>query len=93
MRQPTVTDPFALDANAVAGDLRELFGYEMTAAVHACGGCGNRGAIGTLRAWVGGPGVVLRCSVCSDVVMRWSRTPAGVRVDLRGAAFVDLPPG
>jgi hypothetical protein len=84
-------DPFMLDANAVAGDLRELFGYEMTRATHCCASCGNRGAIGTLRAWVGGPGVVLRCSICSEVVMRWSRTPDGVRVDVRGAAFVDLP--
>jgi hypothetical protein len=86
-----MADPFMLDANAVAGDLRELFGYEMTAAAHRCASCGNRGAVGTLRAWVGGPGVVLRCSVCRDVVIRWAHTPGGVRVDMRGAAFVDLP--
>jgi hypothetical protein len=84
-------DPFMLDANAVAGDLRELFGHEMTESKACCANCGNRGAIGTLRAWVGGPGVVLRCSICSEVVMRWSRTPSGLRVDVRGAAFVDLP--
>jgi hypothetical protein len=91
MREPFVADPYALDANAVAGDLHELFGHEMTVATHACASCGNHGAIGTLRAWVGGPGVVLRCSVCGDVVLRWTRTPHGVRVDLRGAAFINLP--
>lgn len=84
-------DEYVLDANAVAGELRELFGEEMTTVTHRCGSCGNRGALGTLRAWVGGPGVVLRCSTCNGVVMRWTRTSVGVRIDLRGAAFLQLP--
>jgi hypothetical protein len=85
-----VPDPLMLDANAVAGDLEELFGVDLTAARHRCANCGNRGAVGTLRAWTAGPGVVLRCSTCSEVVMRWTRTPGGARVDVRGAAFVEM---
>lgn len=86
-----MNDPRVLDANAVAGELHELFGREVTAATHECAHCGNRGAIGSLRAWIGGPGIVLRCIGCSEVVLRWARTPAGVHVDLRGAVSVEMP--
>ena len=90
MRETAVIDQFTLDANAVAGELHELFGADMTGAMHRCAHCGNRDAMGSLRAWTAGPGVVLRCSVCSEIVMRWSRTPEGVMVDVRGATFVRL---
>ena len=84
-------DPMVLDANAVAGELFNLFGVELTAVTHQCAHCGNRAAVGTLRAWTRGPGVVLRCSVSSDVVLRWSRTSSGVTLDLRGVALIELP--
>jgi hypothetical protein len=79
-----------LDANAVAGEMEELFGFEMTAIVHRCAHCGNEGAVGTLLAFTYGPGTVLRCSVCRDVVIRWARLPSGVRLDMRGAAVLHL---
>jgi hypothetical protein len=85
-------DPLMLDANAVAGELTELFGVDLTALIHRCAHCGNRGAVGTLRAWTRGPGVVLRCSICSEVVVRWMRTDAGARVDLRGVAYLQMEP-
>jgi hypothetical protein len=81
-------DPLMLDANAMAGELYELLGVEMTSFLVRCAHCGNRDAMGALRAWTHGPGVVLRCVVCSQVVMRWARTPDGARFDLRGAAFL-----
>lgn len=84
-------DPLVLDANAVAGEMAEIFGFEMTALTHRCAHCGNLGAIGTLRAWTRGPGTVLRCSTCSEVVVRWTRTPSGIRLDLRGAAVLEIP--
>lgn len=80
-----------LDANAVAGEMEELFGFEMTVVVHRCAHCGNEGAVGTLLAFTHGPGTVLRCSVCRDVVMRWVRGSSGVRLDMRGAAVLHLP--
>jgi hypothetical protein len=45
--------------------------------------------VGSLRAWVHGPGVVLRCVICSQVVVRWVRLPDGPRLDLRGAAYLE----
>jgi predicted RNA-binding Zn-ribbon protein involved in translation (DUF1610 family) len=75
-----------LDANAVAGDLEELFGIDLTVVVHRCAHCGNLGPMATLLAYVHGPGTVLRCSICREVVMRYVLSPSGARIDLRGAA-------
>jgi predicted RNA-binding Zn-ribbon protein involved in translation (DUF1610 family) len=75
-----------LDANAVAGDLEELFGIDLTAVVHRCAHCGNLGPMATLLAYVHGPGTVLRCSICREVVMRYVLSQSGARIDLRGAA-------
>lgn len=75
-----------LDANAVAGDLEELFGIDLTVVVHRCAHCGNTGLVGTLLAFTHGPGTVLRCAICREVVMRYVLSPSGARIDLRGAA-------
>jgi len=85
-------DALTLDANAVAGTLHEIFGAEMTIAASRCAHCGNRAQLGTLRAYcMGGPGVVLRCSVCAQVVLRYMRRPDGsYLVDVRGAAYIRM---
>ena len=83
-------EPMMLDANAVAGDLAELFGFEMTAAVHRCVHCGNVGQVGTLLAWTQGPGITLRCCICRDVVVRIVRTPSRTLVDVSGAAYMEI---
>jgi phage FluMu protein Com len=85
-------DMLMLDANAVAGDLAELFGFDMTAAVHRCAHCGNVGAMGTLLAWTHGPGVTLRCCICRDVVVRIVRTPSRTLIDVSGAAYLEIRP-
>jgi hypothetical protein len=79
-----------LDGNAVAGEMEELLGSDMTAALHRCANCGNLGALATLRAYTGGPGTVLRCSICREVVIRLVRTPTATYLDLRGAAYVSM---
>ena len=83
-------DPLVLDANAVAGDLAELFGFEVTSATHRCGHCGNVAAVGTLLAWTQGPGVTLRCSGCREVVVRIVRTPSRTLIDVSGAAYLEI---
>lgn len=85
-----MNDPLMLDANAVSGDLMELFGFEMTAAIHRCAHCGNVGEMGTLLAWTQGPGITLRCHICRDVVIRIVRTPSRTLVDVRGAAYLEV---
>jgi len=84
-------DALTLDANAVAGMLMEIFGTEMTASMSRCGHCGNRGHVGSLRAYTQAPGVVLRCSICTEVVMRVMRRADGsYLVDARGAAYIRI---
>jgi hypothetical protein len=86
-------DALMLDANAVAGELAELFGFEMTAAVHRCAHCGNVGQMGTLLAWTQGPGITLRCCICRDVVVRIVRTPSRTLIDVSGAAYFEVRRG
>jgi hypothetical protein len=64
----------------------------MTAVPSRCAHCGNRAQVGTLRAYgLNGPGVVLRCSACAEIVMRVMRRPDGsFLVDARGAAYLRL---
>lgn len=91
--QATIAGALVLDANAVAGDLEEMFGFDVTIAVHRCDSCGNVGQMGTLLAYTGGPGTVLRCAVCRSIVLRFARTPTSMTLDVRGAAWlrVGLP--
>ena len=79
-----------LDANAVAGVFQEIFGVEMTAAPTECAHCGNEAEIGTLLAFTQGPGIVLRCSTCEQVVLRITQTPDATYLDARGAVYLRL---
>jgi hypothetical protein len=84
-------DSLTLDANAVAGMLMEIFGTEMTVAASQCTYCGNRGELGTLRAYIHAPGIVLRCRVCTQVILRvMRREDGGYLVDARGAAYIRM---
>jgi hypothetical protein len=90
------TDParaMMLDGNAAAGLLHEIFGADITAVPSQCAHCGNVAAMGTTHAWMEGPGVVLRCSICHEVVIRVVETPDARYVDARGAAYLRLPRG
>ena len=79
-----------LDANASAGLLREIFGAEMTAAPSECASCGNRAEIGSLLAFVQGPGITLRCSTCENVVLRIVQTDDVIYLDARGAVYLRI---
>jgi hypothetical protein len=79
-----------LDANATAGLLYEIFGVEMTAAPTECAHCGNEDEIGTLLAFTQGPGVILRCSACENIVLRIVQTPEEIILDARGAVYLRL---
>lgn len=79
-----------LDANATAGLLYEIFGVEMTASPTECASCGNEGEIGGLLAFTQGPGFVLRCSACENVVLRIVQTPEAIYFDARGAVYLRL---
>lgn len=86
-------DEHALDGNAVAGLLTEIFGSDMTVADCECAACGRRDQLGGARAYVNAPGVVLRCAGCGVVMIRIVDTPRGRLVEAKGVAYVRLPIG
>jgi hypothetical protein len=81
----------ALDGNAMAGDLGEIFAVDVTTAVATCAGCGRAGVVAELRLWVRAPGIVARCPSCGDVVLRLVRAPDRVFLDLRGVTSLEFP--
>lgn len=77
-----------VDANAIAGLLLDVFGREVTALAEQCVHCGTISVIGTLRVYMRGPGIVVRCPACAEVVLRVVETPRGRVVDLRGGTHL-----
>jgi uncharacterized Zn finger protein len=77
-----------VDGNAIGGLLAEVFGHDITAVAEQCAHCGTVSIVGTLRVYQRGPGVVVRCPACAEVVLRIVRTPSGMRVDLSGATHL-----
>lgn len=86
-----VTD--ALDGNAAAGALTDIFVAEVTGAVTTCATCGDSRPLGELRAYLQAPGLVMRCASCQAVQLRLVRGPERAWLDLRGvqALQVDVP--
>ena len=80
-----------VDANAIAGLLLTVFGREVTAMDERCAHCGTVSVVGTMRVYMRGPGVVVRCPACTEVVLRIVERPNRVRVDLSGATHLVLP--
>jgi hypothetical protein len=80
-----------LDGNAVAGLLQEIFATEVTIAPVRCANCGREGEVGSLLAFTQGPGIVLRCPACEQIILRVVQTPQEIYMDARGAAFLCIP--
>ncbi len=72
----------ALDGNAIAGLLRDVFGDEMTTAASTCWHCGDKRPVAELVVYLQAPGTVARCRTCANVLM--------VLVAVRGITCVDL---
>lgn len=72
----------ALDGNAIAGLLFEVFGTEMTTATGSCASCGATRYVAELEVYVQAPGTVARCRSCGSVLI--------VLVSVRGITCVDL---
>ena len=80
----------ALDGNAAAGSLADIFVAEMTVALATCATCGDARPIGELRAYLRAPGIVLRCATCGTAQMRIVRDEARVWLDLQGVRVLQI---
>src|SRR6266498_4348107 len=74
----------------IAEDDKVVARITMTASPTECTNCGNEAEVGTLLAFTRGPGVVLRCSACENVVIRITQTPDAIYLDARGAVYLRL---
>lgn len=83
MRDDPAVD-LTVDGSGVGGLLAAVFGAEMTATPGQCAHCHTVSVVGAMRAYVRGPGVVLRCPACAEVVIRIVQTPTATLVDVSG---------
>jgi len=79
-----------LDGNAIAGVLGEIFAVEMTVAEGTCAGCGNVAPMGAVDVYVNAPGIVVRCSACTQVLMTIVRGRDRTWLDLSGVRRLEL---
>ena len=89
MRDDPAVD-LTVDGSGVGGLLASVFGGEVTAAPGQCAHCHTVSVVGTMRAYVRGPGVVLRCPTCAEVVLRIVDTPTATIVDVSGATYLRI---
>jgi hypothetical protein len=80
----------ALDGNAIAGDLVEVFGVDLTAATAVCGACGTSAFVAEAVVYMRGPGRVARCRTCGALLMVLVTIRGITCVDLRGIARLQL---
>jgi hypothetical protein len=85
-----MNDDNALDGNAAAGRLMDMFAVDMTGAMVTCEGCGRESALATLALYGGAVGLVLRCRGCDAVNLRLSNTGRAIHLDLRGASRISI---
>jgi hypothetical protein len=74
----------ALDGNAIAGELFEVFGSEMTAMSGRCRFCGATSHMAELRVYMRAPGAVARCPACLRVVLVLTSIHGTARADASG---------
>ena len=79
----------ALDGNAIAGQLVEVFGAELTTATGVCASCGASGLVAELVVYLQAPGTVVRCRSCGGVLMVLVTARGVTCVDLRGLSQLD----
>jgi hypothetical protein len=79
-----------LDGNAAAGELSNLFAFDITTAEEQCSACGATRPFAEAHLYVGGPGLVARCTDCENVLLRVAHAQQRVLLDLRGMAYLSV---
>src|ERR1700746_732357 len=83
------TDDY-LDGNAAAGELSNIFTMDVTAAQGQCAHCGAIKRFAEAHLYMQGPGVVARCAVCENVLLRLANVRQRVFLDMRGMTYLKL---
>jgi len=83
-------EPAALDGNAAAGLLQQIFAIDITMARITCGGCELIQPLAALRLYGLPMGNILRCPRCQSTLIRAVARDKECWLDLRGAAALQL---
>ena len=83
-----MNDEAAVDGNAIAGELAELVGADMTTAEYVCANCRSTWPVARAHVYMGGPGTVVRCCSCEAVIMRFARVRGRLLVDMTGSRML-----
>lgn len=86
-----MTEPMHVDGNAVAGSFTAVLGFDVTTAMLTCAQCGDVAAFAEGQVYQRGPGLVVRCAGCDNILARLVQTPTDVWLDLRGAQSWRIP--
>ena len=76
-----------LDGNAAAGELSRLFALDITAAEGQCANCGARRHLAEAHLYMQCPGLVARCAVCEQVLLRLVDAGHRMLLDVRGMTY------
>ena len=79
-----------LDGNAAAGELSEIFAMDVTAAEGQCAHCGATKRFAEAHVYMHGPGLVARCAVCEQVLLRIVGLDQCVLLDVRGMTYLSI---
>ena len=79
-----------LDGNAAAGELSKIFVMDVTAAEGQCAHCGAIKHFAEARIYMNGPGIVARCAVCEQVLLRLVDVRQRMLLDVRGMTYLRL---
>ena len=79
-----------LDGNAAAGELSKIFVMDVTAAEGQCAHCGAIKHFAEAHVYMKGPGIVARCAVCEQVLLRLVDVRQRMLLDVRGMTYLSL---
>jgi len=85
-----ISDFNYLDGNAAAGELGEMFATDITIAEVQCANCGATKRFAETHLYMSALGLVARCAVCEQVLLRLVALPERVLLDVRGMTYLSL---
>ena len=77
-----------LDGNAAAGELAEIFAFDITSAIGECAGCGKNAHLAETYVFADAPGIVVRCTQCRNALIRIVKNPERTWLDMRGLNYM-----
>jgi len=79
-----------LDGNAAAGELSKIFAVDVTVAEGQCAHCGTTKRFAEAHVYMECPGIVARCAVCEQILLRLVTVRDRALLDLSGMTYLSF---